>query len=160
MLEEKRKLAGFSSVNHSAIDYNFFLCSFPHPPSSLESTNYNHQRVLSGQAVFKKINACVCMCVCVYVLFFFQWRKKKKKESQKIPQIAIEKCWTPPPQPLFTKHIMLFDNSSCFPKVLLPDYRETHQTEAHMHLNDVLFYGVFPRTTVANCWLSYWEMSV
>lgn len=79
MLEEKRKLAGFSSVNHSAIDYIFFLCSFPHPPSSLESTNYNHQRVLSGQAVFKKINACVCMCVCVYVLFFFQWREKKKR---------------------------------------------------------------------------------
>lgn len=134
VLEEKRKLAGFFSVSHNAIDNNFFFVHSPAPPESLESSNYNHWRIHSEQTVFKKIN----VCVCVYVLFLFQWRKKKAIHK-KIPQIAFEKCWTPPPQPLFTNHIMLFDNSSCFLKVLLPDYGETHQTEAHMHLNDVLF---------------------
>lgn len=76
-LRKKEKLAGFSSVSQ------FFLCSFPHSPSSLESTNYNHQRALSGQTVFKKINVCVCMCVCVFMFYYCSNEEKNQNNSQK-----------------------------------------------------------------------------
>lgn len=79
MLVEKRKLAGFSSVSQ------FFLCSFPHTPSSLESTNYNHQRVLSGQSVFKKIN----VCVCVHVFMFYSCSNEEKTQNNS-PKTSLE----------------------------------------------------------------------
>lgn len=61
----KKKTNSFCSVSPmQPIAFFFFLCLLSPPaPSSLESISYNHQRVLSGQAIFKNTNVCLCVCV-------------------------------------------------------------------------------------------------
>lgn len=67
MIEEKKEINSFCSVNPMQTITFFSLFIFPPTsPSSLESTN--HQTVLSGQAIFKRVNICVFVCV----LFFLQ----------------------------------------------------------------------------------------
>lgn len=72
MIEGKRKTKAFVLSIQCKKLHSFFV-HFPFPFPSLESTIYNHRRVLSGQAIFKRIYVCVCVILAPM---------KKKKNNQ------------------------------------------------------------------------------
>lgn len=70
---------------------SLFASSHSSALSSLESTNCNYQRVLSGQAISKKINVWVGFFVCVSVLFLLQQRKiQPQTPTLKLPLKSAE----------------------------------------------------------------------
>lgn len=103
----KKETSSFCSVNTMQAITIFFFVRSPPPPSSLGSTSCKHQRVLSGQAIFKKINV---SCVCV---FYSCINEEKKKQPKNRPSNCLVKVLNAIPIAVIHQPHHVFQQLSC-----------------------------------------------